>query len=47
MKNKKRAIVIRFDLDEYQKKKLRKEARERGYKGLRELLRFRGTSDLF
>lgn len=46
MKTRPRAIVIRHYLTPDEKKKLRKEAKERGFRGLRELLKYRGTSDL-
>jgi hypothetical protein len=43
---KSRAIVVRYVLTADQKQALRKVARELGYRGLRELLQHRGTTDL-
>ena len=41
-----RAIVVRYELGVDEKRKLRRVARELGYRGLRDLLQFRGLTDL-
>lgn len=44
--NKRRSIVVRFDLTDEEKRLLRKAARNFGHKGIRELLKQNGINSL-